>query len=152
MNCEKNMKSTTKNKSFSIFDFIKAIIDTKSSWGSFTPEQQKQFNSFMIHRFLSMNPKYIEIVNYIQGLNIKGERRLYEVYCYMIPKSKNTYSPYIKSNIKKASSEATQYVAEYFECSLTEAEEYISLTDKKWLENILIAKGTDEKELKKLLK
>ena len=66
------MKNTTKQgKSFSIFDFIKAIIDTKPSWESFTPEQQKQFNNYMIHRFLSMNPKYIEIVNYIQGLNVK---------------------------------------------------------------------------------
>ena len=147
------MKNTTKqNKSFSIFDFIKAIIDTKPSWESFTPEQQKQFNNYMIHRFLSMNPKYIEIVNYIQGLNVKGEKRLYEVYCYMIPQSKNTYSPYIKSNIKKSTPEVSKHVSEYFECSIAEAEEYISFTDKKWLENILVAKGIDEKEIKKLLK
>ena len=149
----KNIQNTMKqNKSFSIFDFIKAIIDTKPSWESFTPDQQKQFNNFMIHRFLSMNPKYIEIVNYIQGLNIKENNRLYEVYCYMIPQSKNTYSAYIKSNIKKSSPEATKHIAEYFECSTAEAEEYISLTDKKWLENILVIKGIDEKEIKKLLK
>ena len=146
------MKSTTKSKSFSIFDFIKAVIDTKPNWESFTPEQQKQFNNFMIHKFLSMNPKYIEVVNYIQGLNIKEPKKLYEVYCYMIPQSKNTYSPYIKSSIKKASPEASQHVAEYFKCSVTEAEEYISLTDKKWLENILVTKGVDEKEIKKLIK
>lgn len=147
------MKNTTKqNKSFSIFDFIKAIIDTKPSWESFSPSQQKQFNNFMIHKFLSMNPKYIEAVNYIQGLNIKDSKRLYEVYCFMIPQSKNTYSPYIKSTVKKVSPETSQHVAEYFECSVAEAEDYISLTDKKWLENILTAKGIDEKEVKKLLK
>lgn len=146
------MKSTTKSKSFSIFDFIKAIIDTKPSWDSFTPEQQKQFNNYMIHKFLSMNPKYIEVVNYVQGLNLKDSKKLYDVYCYMIPQSKNTYSAYIKSNVKKTSLEASQQVAEYFECSVMEAEEYISLTDKKWLESILVAKGVDEKELKKLLK
>ena len=146
------MKSTTKSKSFSIFDWIKAIIDTKPTWDSFTPEQQKQFNNYMVHRFLSMNPKYIEIVNYVQGLNLKDPKKLYDVYCFMIPQSKNTYSAYIKSNVKKASPEASQHVAEYFECSLTEADEYISYTDKNWLENILVAKGVDEKELKKLLK
>jgi len=147
------MKNTTKqSKQFSIFDFIKAIINTKPSWESFSPSEQKQFNNFMIHKFLSMNPKYIEIVNYIQGLNIKESKRLYEVYCFMIPQSKNTYSPYIKSNVKKSSPEVAKHVSEYFECSLMEAEEYISLTDKKWLENILTAKGIDEKELKKLLK
>jgi hypothetical protein len=147
------MKSTTKqSKSFSIFDWIKAIIDTKPSWDSFNPEQQKQFNNFMIHRFLSMNPKYINIVNYVQGLNIKESRKIYELYFWLIPQSKNTYSAYIKSSTKKASPEVAQHVAEYFECSVTEAEEYISLTDKKWLENILIAKGIDEKEIKKLIK
>jgi hypothetical protein len=149
------MKSTTKQpkpKSFTIFDFVKAIIDTKQDWNSFTPEQKKTFNNYMIHKFLSMNPKYIDIVNYIQGLNIKDSRKLYEVYCFMIPQSKNTYSPYIKSNTKKSSPEVAQHVSEYFECSLTEAEEYINLTDLKWLENILVAKGIDEKEIKKLMK
>jgi hypothetical protein len=149
------MKSTTKTskpKQFTIFDFVKAIIDTKPSWESFTPEQHKVFNNFMIHKFLSMNPKYIEIVNYIQGLNIQSNKKLYELYCWMIPQSKNTYSPYIKSNSKKPSPEAAQYVSEYFECSLTEAEEYISFTDKKWLENILTVKGIDEDQIKKLVK
>lgn len=147
------MKNTTKqSKPFSAFDWIKAIIDTKQSWNTFTPEQQKLFPNYMIHRFLSMNPKYIEVVNYVQGLNIKENKKLYEVYCWMIPQSKNTYSAYIKSNTKNASPEVSQYVAEYFKCSLTEAQEYISLTDKKWLENILVAKGVDEKEIKKLVK
>ena len=148
------MKSITKqSKSFTIFDWVKAVIDTKPSWETFNPEQQKQFNSFMIHRFLSMNPKYIEVVNYIQGLNIQDNKKLYEVYCFMIPQSKNTYSPYIKSNMKKISSEVAQHIAEYFECSITEAEEYISLADsKKWLETILTLKGIDEKEIKKLIK
>lgn len=148
------MKSTTtsKAKTFTIFDFLKAIIDTKPSWDSFNPEQQKLFNGYMINKFLSMNPKYIDIVNYVQGLNIKDNKRMYEVYCWMIPKSKNTYSPFIKSTNKKSSPEAAQHIAEYFKCSTVEAEEYISLTDKVWLENILATKGIDEKEIKKLIK
>ena len=147
------MKSTTKqSKSFTMFDFIKAIIDTKLPWETFNPEQQKQFNKYMIHRLLSMNPKYIEVVNYIQGLNIQDSKKLYEVYCFMIPQSKNTYSAYIKSNTKNASPEVAQHVTEYFECSVSEAEEYILLTDKKWLENILTTKGIDEKEIKQLIK
>jgi hypothetical protein len=144
------MKNTTKQ--FNIFDFIKAIIDTKPNWNTFTPEQQKLFNGYMVNKFLSMNPKYIEIVNYVQGLNIKDSKKMYEVYCWMIPQSKNTYSPYIKSTNKKASPEVLKYVAEHFECSTAEVEEYIQLTDKAWLENILVAKGVDEKEIKKLVK
>lgn len=144
------MKNTTKQ--FNIFDFIKAIIDTKPSWDSFTPEQQKQFNNFMVHKFLSMNPKYIEVVNYVQGLNIKESKRLYEVYRFMIPQSKNTYSPYIKSNTKKSLPELLKHIAEHFECSTKEAEEYIQLMDSEWTKDILANRGIDEKEIKKLVK
>ena len=149
------MKSTTtsKAKTFTIFDFLKAIIDLKPDWDKFTVEQKKTFNNFMIHKFLSMNPKYIEIVNYIQKLNIQDSKKLYEVYCFMIPQSKNTYSAYIKSNSKKTlSPEVLQHISEYFKCSTSEASEYIQLTDEKWLENILVTKGVDEKQVKKLIK
>lgn len=144
------MKNTTKQ--FNIFDFIKAIIDTKPEWNSFTPDQQKQFNNYMINKFLSMNPKYIEIVNYVQGLNIKESRRLYEVYRFMIPQSKNTYSPYIKSSTKKSLPELLKHIAEHFECSTKEAEEYIQLMDSSWTKDILTNRGIDEKEIKKLVK
>jgi len=144
------MKNTTKQ--FNIFDFIKAIIDTKPEWNSFTPDQQKQFNNYMINKFLSMNPKYIEIVNYVQGLNIKESRRLYEVYRFMIPQSKNTYSPYIKSSAKKSLPELLKHIAEHFECSTKEAEEYIQLMDSSWTKDILANRGIDEKEIKKLVK
>ncbi len=149
------MKTTTsqsKPKTFTFFDFIKAIINTKQSWDSFKPEQQKVFNSFMIHKSLSMNPKYIDIVNYVQGLSIKEDRKIYEVYCYMIPHSKNTFFPFIKSTVKKSYPELSKHVLKYFECSEKQAEEYIDLMDKDWVENILIQNGTDTKEIKKLLK
>jgi hypothetical protein len=143
----------TKTKTYSIFDIIKEIIDTKSPWNSFTPDQQKLFNGYMINKFLSMNAKYIEVVNYVQGLNIKDSKKLYEVYCWMIPQSKNTYSPFIKSNTKKLySPELLKHISEQFECATSEAEEYIQMTDKKWLEEILTSRGVDEKEIKKLIK
>jgi hypothetical protein len=142
-----------KTKTYSIFDIIKEIIDTKSPWDSFTPDQQKLFNGYMINKFLSMNAKYIEVVNYVQGLNIKDSKKLYEVYCWMIPQSKNTYSPFIKSTTKKLySPELLKHISEQFECATSEAEEYIQMTDKEWLEEILTSRGVDEKEIKKLLK
>lgn len=150
------MKSTIKQskpKQFNIFDFIKAIIDTKPSWDTFTPEQQKEFNGFMVNKFLSMNSKYIEIVNYVQGLNIKDSKKLYEIYCWMIPQSKNTYSPFIKNNTKQSTSPVLlEKISQYYECSLGEADEYISLLRKEGVEDILNKLGIEEKEIKKLLK
>ena len=78
-------KTSSKVKTFTIFDFLKAIIDTKPNWDTFGPEQRKVFNIYMIHKFLSMNPKYVDIANYIQKLNIQDPKKLYEVYCFMIP-------------------------------------------------------------------
>jgi hypothetical protein len=142
-----------KTKTYSIFDIIKEIIDTKSSWDSFTPDQQKLFNGYMINKFLSMNAKYIEVVNYVQGLNIKDSKKLYEVYCFLIPQSKNTYSPFIRSTTKKLYPiELLKHISEQFECATSEAEEYIQMVDKEWLEEILTSRGVDEKEIKKLLK
>ena len=107
----------------------------------------------MINKFLSMNSKYIEIVNYVQGLNIKDNMKIYEVYCWMIPQSKNTFSPFIKSTNKKiVLPELSKYISEHFECSMAEAEEYIILTGKDFVEDILVKQGIDEKEIKKLIK
>jgi hypothetical protein len=149
------MRSTTKTskpKQFSIFDFIKALVETKPKWESFTPDQQKQFNGYMINKFLSMNRNYIDVVNYVQGLNIKDSKRLYEVYCGLLPKSKNVYSPYIKSTNKTSQPEVAQHISKYFECSLNEAEEYVSFLEKQDIEVILNKMGLNEKETKKLLK
>ena len=44
------------------------------------------------------------------------------------------------------------HVSEYFECSIKEANDYISLLKKKDLKNILTQMGIDEKDQKKLLK
>jgi len=141
------------NKQFTIFDWIKNIINHKPSWDTFTPEQQKMFSGYMINKFLSMNVKYIDIINYVQGLNVKENRKLYEIYCFLIPQSKNTYSPFIKSTTKSlVLPELTKYISEHFECSKTEAEEYIQMTDKDFVEDILVKQGIDEKEIKKLLK
>jgi len=148
------MKSTTKqSKPFSIFDFLKAIIDIKPSWDTFTLEQQKIFNGYMINKFLSMNSKYIEVVNYVQGFNIKDSEKLYNIYCEVIPQSKNTYSPFIKSNKKSPiNPELSKHISNYFECSTSEAEEYITLTDKEFIQDILTKQGIDEKEIKKITK
>lgn len=143
----KNTIKQSKPKQFTIFDWLKAIIDTKPNWDTFTPEQQKLFNGFMINKFLSMNPKYIEIVNYVQGLFVKDSKKIYEIYCWMIPQSKNTYSPYIKSNKTKISVEVIPYISRYFECSSYESAEYLQLTDKDWITDILTQQGVDEKTI-----
>jgi len=134
-----------------IFDWLKQITYEKQSWDSFTEEDRASFNPYMIHRFLSMNPEYIEFVNLIQNIPYTEKEKIYKLYLYMIPK-KNMFLKYIKSNRTKTKEELLQHIASHYECSLREAYEYYHMHHSDTIKNILKKRGVDDKEIKKLLK
>jgi hypothetical protein len=134
-----------------IFDWLKQITYEKQSWDSFTEEDKASFNPYMMHRFLSMNPEYIEFVNLIQNIHYTEKEKIYKLYLYMIPK-KNMFLKYIKSTKTKTREELLQHLASYYECSLHEADEYYHMLHNDTIKSILKKKGVDDKEIKKLLK
>ena len=134
-----------------IFDWLKEITYNKSKWESFTEEDKKSFEPYMIHRFLSMNPEYIEFVNLVQTFPYSDKEKIYSIYLYMIPKN-NMFFKYIKSSKKKKQESLLKHIANYFECSFGEAEEYIDILRESGVKSILTKLGVEEKEIKKLLK
>ena len=58
-----------------IFDWLNQITLYKQSWDSFSEEDHKSFNTFIINRFLSMNKEWIEIVNMLQQYTIGMESK-----------------------------------------------------------------------------
>jgi hypothetical protein len=134
-----------------IFDWLKEITSNKSKWESFTEEEQSSFNPYMMHRLLSMNPEYIEFVNLVQTFPYSDKEKIYNIYLYMIPK-KNMFHKYIKSSKKKKQESLLKHIANYFECSFGEAEEYIDILRETGVKSILTKLGIEEKEQKKLLK
>ena len=134
-----------------IFDWLKQITYEKQPWDSFTEEDKTSFNPYLIHRFLSMNPEYIEFVNLIQNIPYTEKEKIYKLYLYMIPK-KNMFLKYIKSNRTKTREELLQHIASHYECSLREAYEYYHMHHNDTIKNILKKRGVDDKEIKKLLK
>ena len=134
-----------------MFDWIKEITFTKSPSESFNEESWSVFNTFMIHRFISMYPQYIEVVNYIQGLDIKDKKQIYEIYKEFLPK-KSIFAKYIKNQTKNMSSSLTEYVSLYYQVSLKEATDYINILPTEVMKEILEELGVDEKEIKKLIK
>ena len=134
-----------------IFDWINQITYEKQPWNSFTEEDKKSFEPYMIHRFLSMNPDYIEFVNLVQTFPYSDKEKIYNIYLYMIPK-KNMFHKYIKSSKKKKQESLLKHIANYFECSFGEAEEYIDILRETGVKSILTKLGIEEKEQKKLLK
>ena len=134
-----------------IFDWLKAINTTKPPVESFTDKDWEVWNSYMIHRFISMNPDYIEVVNYVQDFSPQEKKMIYSIYKEFIPKN-NKWSKYIKSKVKQPNKDLTFHIKDYFECSSKEAKEYITLLDTTQISRILTNIGLDKKEQKTLLK
>jgi hypothetical protein len=135
-----------------IFDWLKQITYDKKSWDSFSEDDKTSFNTYMIHRYLSMESSYIDIVNYVQVIPHNEKEKIYKIYCNMIPK-KNVFLKYIKSTSnKKTSDSILHFIAKEYTCSLGEAEEYTHLLGKEGVISVLNKHGVYEKEQKKLLK
>lgn len=134
-----------------LFDWLKEITGTKKQWSSFNSEEHKLFNSYLIHRYISMYEPYIEVVNFAQLLPQNDKEKIYKFYCNMIPKN-NIWLKYIKGSKKKPNETILKYIADYYTISLGEAEDYIYILKKEGINHILEKSGVDEKEIKKLLK
>ena len=135
----------------SIFDWLKAINTTKPPVESFTDKDWEVFNSYMIHRFMSMNQDFIEVVNYVQELPPQEKRMIYNIYREFIPRN-NQWNKYIKSKVKQPSKELLEKLSSYWECSKIEAKDYMNLLDIKQIRRILGDHGLEKKEITKILK
>jgi len=137
-----------------IFNWINEILVSKKNWDDFTKDEQKKFSPFIINRWLSMEPEFIEIVNYFQKYSIGTlePREVYKWYCEILPKGKR-FNKYIKGKkYKKYDSELLSLLTNYFECSKLEVKQNLELIDKIELKEILEKYGKDKKTIKRLCK
>ena len=134
-----------------LFGWLNEITQTKTPIENISEESWKNWNTFMIHKYVSMCPDYIELVNYVQKIPYDKNKQIYSIYREMIPQRK-VWLKYIGAKKKKTNQTATEYVAKYFECSLGEAEEYMDLLREKGVRGILYKMGVDDIEVDKLLK
>jgi len=134
-----------------LFDWLNEITYTKRDWNSFTEDEQSSFSPYIVHRYVSMYYGYIDIANITQKLPMTEKEKIYTVYKTMLPKNK-MFLKYIKNQNKKSYNELAQYVAEYFVCSLGEAEHYIDILREVGVRGILHEMGVQEKEAEKMIK
>ena len=134
-----------------IWDWLKQINYIKADPNSFSDKDWELWNSYMIHRFISMNRDYIDIVNEVQSINPQNKKEIYSVYREFIPKN-NKWNKYIKSTIKQRNSELLEYLSQYWECSKSEVKEYLEFLGKDEILSILTRIGLQEKQLKSILK
>lgn len=134
-----------------IFDWLEEITVKKSPPENFSQASWDKWNSYMIHRYVSMYIGYIDVVNYVQKINPQNKQQIYSIYREMIPKKK-LWLKYIKNENKKNYQELAEYVAEYLQCSLGEADHYIDILRDIGVRDILNRMGVDNKETEKLIK
>ena len=134
-----------------LWGWLNEITLYKTPIENISEESWDKWNSYIIHRYVSMNINYVELANYVQTLPYENKQQTYTIYKEMIPKNK-VFLKYIKSRVKKQPVTLVEYVAKHFECSLGEAEEYIDILRDHGTRKVLYDMGVEEKEVEKLLK
>jgi len=134
-----------------IWDWLKQINNIKADPSSFSDEDWELWNSYMVHRFMSMNPDYLDLVNEAQKIMPQNKKEIYSIYREYIPKN-NKWNKYIKSTIKQRPTELLKHLSSYWECSQTEVKQYLKFLEDEEIVRILTSVGLNKKEIKPLLK
>ena len=114
-----------------VFNWLEEITVKKTPPNDFTQQDWDDWNSYMVHRFLSMNMSYIDIVNFVQNINPQNKKEIYTVYREMIPQRK-IWNKYIKNQNKKDNKELAKIIANKLSIGSDEASSYIPILGKGW--------------------
>ena len=142
----------------SLFDHIKAVTQFQDPnyWDKLEEADKKTWSNYMIHRFLSMNSDWIEVLSEIQPYTqVLEPKQLYLSLIGIIPKGRYflKYTKGKKEN--KYESFLIDILIQDFQCSTKEAEDYCEIlySTREGRENIkyICEKyGIDKKQITKL--
>lgn len=104
------------------FKILNYISYEKKPYTSLTESEKKSINIYMLNRYLSMEPKYLEIVNEVQSLKNLESKDIYNIYLRILPKEKKFFK-YIKSSNSQEYSKF-KILSTYLECSERECKEF----------------------------
>ena len=141
-----------------LFDHIKAVTQFQypKYWDKLDDTDKRTWSNYMIHRFLSMNPDWIEVLSEIQPYTqVLEPKQLYLSLIGIIPKGRYflKYTKGKKDN--KYESFLVDLIKQDFMCSSKEAEDYCEIlySTREGRENIKYIcerYGIDKKQITKL--
>ena len=142
----------------SLFDHLNAITQEKDPkyWDKLEESDRKTWSTYMILRFLSMKPEWIELIADVQPyLQEAPPKAVYLSLMGLIPKTK-AFLKYMKpASADKYEDWVIEMVGKYYEVSKLEAEDYVHIlyqttAGKIHIKEIAEAYGTDPKQITKL--
>jgi hypothetical protein len=141
-----------------LFDHLNAITSEQDPkyFDKLSEEDLKSWSNFMINRFLSMKPEWVELIATLLPLTQTLQpKEMYKLYISVIPKGKQ-YLKYIKGKGEEKYEEfLVELIKREFSVPETQAIEYIEIlyATREGRENIkyICEKyGTDKKQITKL--
>lgn len=153
---KKKVQVEEKEKGKELFDFLTGITTDQSIefFDSLNDAEKKKYKNsrYLLHRFLSMNVNYSQVVNAIQKYSAIPDRAHYLFMTNMLPKGKQ-YNKYIKGDRdEKYEPWLVELVAKHFNVSKVEAIQYLEIyytQNKDTLTMLCKNYGIDSKTLKK---
>jgi hypothetical protein len=141
-----------------LFDHLNAITYDKNPkyWDSLEDVDKKTWSNYLIIRFLSMNPHWIETIAEIQPYIQNAPPKAVYLCLIGLLEKKKVFLKYMKpAAADKYENWIVELVARYYEVSQLEAEGYLeilyqSTTGKLHIKEIAEAYGTDPKQITKL--
>ena len=153
---KKKVQVEETNKGKELFDFLNGITTDQSTefFDNLNDAEKKKYKNsrYMLHRFLSMNVNYSQVVNAIQKYSAIPDRAHYLFMTNMLPKGKQ-YNKYIKGEKdERYETWLVELVAKHFNVSKVEAIQYLEIyytQNKDALIMLCKNYGIDSKTLKK---
>jgi hypothetical protein len=141
-----------------LFDHISAITTEQDPkyFDKLTEEDLKSWSNFMINRFLSMKPEWVELIATLLPLTQTLQpKEMYKLYINVIPKGKY-YLKYIKGKSEdKYESFLVDLIKKEYDCSELQANDYIEILystreGREYIKYVCQKYAVDKKEITKL--
>jgi hypothetical protein len=141
-----------------LFDHLKQITEVQDPkyWDKLDESDKKTFSNYMIQRFLSMNPDFIETIAELQPYTqLLEPKYMYLVYIGLLPKGRS-YNRYIKGKSDgKYEKWLIDLIKVEYQSSLVEAEDYCEILygtkeGREQIQYICEKYGTDPKNITRL--
>lgn len=146
------------SKPKTLFDHLKAITQYQDPdyWSKLSDADKKTWSNYMVHRFLSMNPDWVDIISELQPVTeTLPPDLLYKTYIGLLPKGRH-YLKYVKG---KGQDKHVDWLVDLikidYQVSKKEALDYLDILfstreGREHIKYICEKYGVEKKEITKL--